>query len=752
MRTRSSRFFVILLHLVGVCHHHRGLRWFLFFAKQQQDSSSSLSSSGIVAVHPWPVQLEALSLNSYAASSSRSSEGRKRHHHSTAKRRRRRRNSKADQHEENDDELVEQEEAQHHYDMDNTAEPIWLQDQDDLLCLGPTGTFTECGDATLWFVQREPLPPAPKKSGPEKRRLLLSGLFGLLVRQEPAQQQKAEGVGESPLAVAGWTFQVVDMDIEDLGSDIDDSTANIRQQQQTRQPGTECLDVSEKNDAVEVLSCRRRRRNRVPVSGVWLIDAQGALQLYDANKKKKVLPPWRRRKVVSDDDTTKEKKLCMYRGADKEAVVSSCYNNDDDGSNNQTAPVRFSFVRYRAVTVPVSPTTTANAPSHSDSSDDYDSNHRGESATTMPSSSPTLDTTTTHHLPSNGGGKAHYQALSSSSSSPHHHTTAQSELQKLQSHQLHLTQSRVVKQSIPYSVLKDTNPILLAGDQQQQRQHWPKQKATTTNTLHHKKPDHKTITPLSPTTSRRRIIHVHPYIEKAVNEVWTDPQTGLDYYTDLCRYLGDERQQHGRHTLMGVGQFRKGYVIKVYGIAYYVSKRDVLANPTFEQYASLSAEELRAREDFYRNLRGPDLGVKRTILLKTNMQLSADTMRSSLQSEWELLTEEAKTTLVGSSLAAREADAEMLKIIQNTAENPSRCSCAQSAPPELSANPECCARGTELAFTWLKNGDLEVRGCCFSLRLLADSCTWLTVNYKHTHNLTLLLVEGSFESTSNGSL
>ena len=132
------------------------------------------------------------------------------------------------------------------------------------------------------------------------------------------------------------------------------------------------------------------------------------------------------------------------------------------------------------------------------------------------------------------------------------------------------------------------------------------------------------------------------------------------------------------------------------------------ANPTFEKYASLSAEELQSREDFYRNLWNPGLGVTRTILLKTNMQLSAETMRSSLQAEWELLTEEAKTKLVESSLSAMASDAELLEIIQNTAENPCRCSCAQSAPPELNANPECCARGTELAFTWLKNGDLEV--------------------------------------------
>ena len=56
----------------------------------------------------------------------------------------------------------------------------------------------------------------------------------------------------------------------------------------------------------------------------------------------------------------------------------------------------------------------------------------------------------------------------------------------------------------------------------------------------------------------------HPYIESSRNEIWVDPQTGLEYRTDLCRYLGHERKSSGRHTLVGVGQYtRTALKIKV---------------------------------------------------------------------------------------------------------------------------------------------------------------------------------------------
>jgi len=156
----------------------------------------------------------------------------------------------------------------------------------------------------------------------------------------------------------------------------------------------------------------------------------------------------------------------------------------------------------------------------------------------------------------------------------------------------------------------------------------------------------------------------------------------------------------------------------------YVSKRDILADPSFEQYAHLSPEGLRQSSGFFHVLRAmkgfttstePAGSFDRTIFLKINMQLSTATMRSSLDADWKMLTPESKQLLIGSSMKPRPADQIFLDIAMSP-DNPSRCTCAQIAPKEYNADPSCCARGTELVFTWRKNGDLEVRSRKFCIQ------------------------------------
>lgn len=149
-------------------------------------------------------------------------------------------------------------------------------------------------------------------------------------------------------------------------------------------------------------------------------------------------------------------------------------------------------------------------------------------------------------------------------------------------------------------------------------------------------------------------------------------------------------------------------------MAFYVSKRDVLADPAMAPFASLESEELRDSAEFYAVLRHmlssghPEGGLfDRTLFIKTNMQLALETMQKSLEADWKLLTPEAKATLIGSSTKSRPASDSMLSFISSP-DNPSRCSCAQTAPEEYNADPTCCARGTELVFTWRKDGQLEV--------------------------------------------
>jgi hypothetical protein len=216
----------------------------------------------------------------------------------------------------------------------------------------------------------------------------------------------------------------------------------------------------------------------------------------------------------------------------------------------------------------------------------------------------------------------------------------------------------------------------------------------------------------------------HPYIDASTNLVWKDPATGLEYLTDLCKYLGEDKKTSGRHTLVGVGQYmRTALKIKIYGAALYVSKNDVLSDPdTFGPFAHMTADQLRKAPAFYDHLMnmnsvrvegvdgadGSGMGFDRTLLIKTNMQLSTETMRSSLKADWRLLSERQKDMLINSSMKPRPAEARMLENIASR-ENSANCSCGQLAPEEYKVDATCCARGTEVVFTWRKNDDLEVR-------------------------------------------
>lgn len=105
MRSRSSRLFVVLLHLVGVSNNL---------------PNNPFRQSGIVGVHPLSILLEPLELQAAGGLG----------------------------------ELLALLEGAG-YDVDKTVlnEPYWLQDDTDGTCLGPSG-FSECGDATLWKIRR----------------------------------------------------------------------------------------------------------------------------------------------------------------------------------------------------------------------------------------------------------------------------------------------------------------------------------------------------------------------------------------------------------------------------------------------------------------------------------------------------------------------------------------------------------------------------------------------------------------------
>lgn len=742
MRRRSSRLFLVLLHLVGVSTN-----------LPRNSPGYSFWNVGIIGVHPMAILLESLDLRSVGGL---------------------------------DGLLARMRDAGYSGD-DLLSEPFWFQDNADGKCLGPAG-FSECGDATLWLVRRR------KRSGKSSP-----------VESENVEEKGHERKGIFSVfrnAISGntnggaWGFALESVDMERLASlslpnnnVIESKPGRKRGMKRSRDDG-ECLISTSRMPG-------KRRRNEGFVEGLgmlslrmgpclldeawtWRINGDGVLiqdryalktaaRKRHSGKAQKLMfgpiasvlnagdkPPAGEAGALEGTDLS-----CLWRVNSASAVVARC----DDENNTTEAPnesssalptttqnqnhsesvpqkslVKFSLVRYQTTANPLPklprlPTAevapdVAVRPVNPSRTGEVSSLRGGKSATPQRTSLPEYVSSQEHgdHLPKT------MTTSQSHASSPALHPDLKPSSQLLKtpiatagggamqpqkkktpallrdSHPgLMLDNARVVSRATsrqkPGRVLDSNNQRLIPQ---------PGGSAPNHQLLHH--PHVPKALQQDETPHKPRKIPVHPYIAESKSGVWTDPQTGLEFLTDLCGYLGHDRKTTGRHTLMGVGQYLRTMLkIKVYGVALYVAKRDVLADAAFEKYASLDADQLRERKDFYSHLMhmpsptDPTQGLfDRTLLLKLNMQLSTDTMRSSLEADWKKLTEEHKDLLISSSFKPRPADERMLRKIQSK-ENSSNCSCGQFAPEEYMADPSCCARGTELVFTWRKNGDMEVR-------------------------------------------
>ena len=165
MRSRSSRLFIVLLHLVGVStnlpKHYSQYVW-----------------NGIVGVHPVDILSETLELHAVGGLNgllSRLPEAYR-------------------------DALLSQ--------------PYWLQDDIDGRCLGPMG-FSECGDATLWLVRRrngiQAFMKEESNSESTKQSQRHRGLFSLIVPSQIYESQQRE--------TKDWGYALQLVNIETHSSD-----------------------------------------------------------------------------------------------------------------------------------------------------------------------------------------------------------------------------------------------------------------------------------------------------------------------------------------------------------------------------------------------------------------------------------------------------------------------------------------------------------------------------------------------------
>lgn len=737
MRTRSSRLFFVLLHLVGVStkvpsSSHISVNNYnppaISFVRRHRPSWLTWSA-GIVGVQPSAILLERLDVGS----SRRGLKG-----------------------------VLERVERVWGWDgnTDLLGEPYWFQDNVDGLCLGPGGGFSDCGDATLWSIKRKPL---TKRQLREKRYKIRSRRRLHYEKTKSTHHQRQQPSGPS---VCVWPFfceqnslishptQKIEYDEvfgfeyndgqdekEELGfalqlTGVDAITANLylkrnatpikrrfvwnsNNDQDLSAYEDECLLSFPSNDfALQIGSCSSDE------AWAWHINRDGILvRQQTKTEKRRATGRWsfnqRRAAVAADGNknlmSSQIDSGCIHRNNSTVASLLPC-----DGDRKIESLVGFSLVRYPSTSsksvpqrgwldsneVSWEPWTTLQSP-----------------LTASSSASPAFATVlnkSEQHLPT-----------SRRSSVKHSSTDAKRNVVDIKptASMLHFTLEKGKSKKDATTSASHVRDAALAMNGvvfYNQRATYVESESNLkrpsfANIRLDKSPAHvESFNAPTVLHHRPRKIPSHPYIQSSHDFVWVDPLTSLQYPTDLSSYLGHTKQEVGRHTLMGVGQYYKtAFNIKVYGAALYVARRDVLADPKFGEYALLSSDDLRARDDFYEHLMnmpfpGEDptntIGgfFDRTLFIKTNMQLSMDVMRKSLESDWKLLTDEMKNVIINSSFKERMADDSMKQKILSK-ENSSNCSCGQSAPPEFDANPTCCARGTELVFTWRKNGNFEIR-------------------------------------------
>ena len=538
MRTRSSRFFVILVHLLGVSNHHLP-SWYYDLLTSTSPSDRASFYTGIRGVHPHSMELERLDLKDVGGLDGVEwlflQQQHDKHEESTSSTRKR---EKLRQ---------QQQEGVASTTMRTTREPFWLQDSSDGKCLGPSGGFSECGDATLWFIL---------KRGTQRKSLRM-GPFGI---EESLEQVNPE----EPYRYA---LQIVDNDYEQQPQgtsrkseeerDLPLPTFAWRQRRERRQQ-RDCLVPSgnrqkhkdtrlsaSSSSPLELGPCVRHA-----AAWSWRVDDAGVLYL-------------------PKDVTKNNQRECLQRTKSSSAVLSSCQNytqaTDVRGQSSphqeqqqQQRLVQFSLVRYHATSSPKLSSTKLSSPAHFKA---------------RPMIQESVDRPQDQVMDREAGGS---EGLPSNVDKAHSHASGRVGPSPLFEMNLAgrplLTsiptrEARKASDRSPFAALKDTNPILFLGAENgnNNRNKQPRRRKQSTGKnqvplggIHPSRNSMGKSAPMNPQSpGKLRKIEMNPYIAASSNEMWVDPQTGLEYHTDLCGYLGHDRKDYGRHTLVGVGLFTK---------------------------------------------------------------------------------------------------------------------------------------------------------------------------------------------------
>lgn len=150
-----------------------------------------------------------------------------------------------------------------------------------------------------------------------------------------------------------------------------------------------------------------------------------------------------------------------------------------------------------------------------------------------------------------------------------------------------------------------------------------------------------------------------------------DASSGIPLATDMSPFLGKRGKNQ---VLIGSGAF-KFFGISIYGVGYYIDIEEAAKSTRLQKYQGKSIHELQQDENFYGDMMAKEDAYDRSLYLKLQLPLKASMVKASLEAEWNMDPENKR------------------ELLDDTFRHLG----------------DCCSRGSELLFTWLKNGNLEVR-------------------------------------------
>lgn len=518
-RTRSSRFFIVVLHLVCVSTHLR--------SKGARENNSFIFWSETVATLQIQTVHTSVSMTSMIESSNRNA-------------------------------------AIHDI---NQLEPYWLQDSHDQQCLGPMGHFSECGDANLWRM-------IPKSKRHARRRQWIRwAIEADEDDQEELQGYYALQIFDQDISEFYSTQSEKLSERNAQGANPADSNSDF--------VNKECMTRRRKDNKLVVVPCSEDRAWywRVNEYGILHFDkpARGfgsSSRRASSGNKKRLLNKrqnlescvWRKNASVAI--------LSPCDGNQPSFTVQNTTSSLDWNGEERVAQVQFVRHNYqRDANVHSRPFGSAKKLQNIKTEVETGKQANKERQKVSETSRTSLSLTGNTNLPSRVD-IAHSHASVPSDRTESRFSTFQ--VTPLSSHR----SSETVSKQIP-RFLGNTNPILIATGPKltaAAATTTSKESAGTSGIGNNKNKMRKKSTRItgndknslktmihnndntSPSLSENPIvrkIQTNPYVAASKDERWVDPQTGLIYRTDLCQYLGHERKDVGRHTLTGVGQYTK---------------------------------------------------------------------------------------------------------------------------------------------------------------------------------------------------